>query len=135
MVSVSEFAKRIRKRGQKIEINANKEVVQLGSLVSQAVITATPVDTGRAKGNWFATLGSPTSKTDLESLDPSGQKTISQNNSVIKGRLPLQAIYITNNLPYIKRLNEGWSGQAPAGYVENALREAKVAMKNIRLLK
>ena len=29
--------------------------------------------------------------------------------------------FITNNLPYIKRLNEGWSKQAPAHFIEQVI--------------
>lgn len=129
------FARRIRQHGRNIEVNANREVVKLGSLVSQTVISGTPVDEGFARGNWFATLGSPRLTADFEKKDPSGQETIAENNAIIARRRSGQAVYISNNLPYIKRLNEGWSSQAPAGYVEKAIQAARRAMKGARLLR
>lgn len=32
-------------------------------------------------------------------------------------------IVIENDLPYVERLNEGWSSQAPAGYVDAILQK------------
>lgn len=133
--SLNDFARRIKRHGIRIEANANKEVIQLGGLVSQTVITATPVDEGTARGNWFATVSAPRRSADEKVKDPSGSNRITQNAAAMSARLSGQAIYITNNLPYIKRLNEGWSAQAPAGYVEAAVRTARAAIKRIRLLK
>lgn len=35
------------------------------------------------------------------------------------------AVYITNNVPHIERLNEGWSQQTSPGFFERALLQAK----------
>ncbi len=134
MGNLSKFSKRMKTLGKRIETNANKEAIQLGSLISQTVILATPVDEGTARANWFATLGVPERFADFNAADPSGQLTISRNDASIQKQTE-QTIYITNNLPYIKRLNDGWSAQAPAGYVEAAVDVAKKKMKEIRLLK
>ena len=134
-INLEQFAKRIKQHGRAVEVNANKGVIQLAALVSQTVISATPHDQGVARANWFATMGFPKSSFDLELKDFSGVETISKNNRIIAGRLPTQSVYITNNLPYIKRLNEGHSGQAPAGYVETAIKTARAAAKKLRLLK
>jgi hypothetical protein len=37
-------------------------------------------------------------------------------------------MHITNNLPYIVRLNQGYSAQAPAGYVEQGVLAARRAI-------
>lgn len=43
--------------------------------------------------------------------------------SSLVGLRPYSITYIMNGLPYAKRLNEGWSKQAPAGWVELAVAE------------
>lgn len=136
MADLNKFSKRMKQIARRIEVNVDKGVVKLGSLIQQTVITATPVDTGRARGNWFASLGSPRLAADENSKDLTGAGRISSNDAIINSRGADQSIYITNNLPYIKRLNEGSSQQAPAGFVEKAVSTARRALRNeIRLLR
>jgi hypothetical protein len=134
--SLRDFAKKIRKYGANVEFYSNKEVRQLGILVQQTLITSTPVDTGRARNNWIATLGTPSSEIkEASKYERNARSTISSNTAEIEKRQPEQSIYISNNLPYIKRLNDGYSAQAPAGFVEAALVRAQNAIKKIRLLR
>ena len=105
--------------------------------VSSGIIKGTPVDTGRAKNNWFLSVGSPDYRT-TESVDStkkgsiSGSKIaeISEPISVAVGDI----FYITNNLPYIYRLEfKGWSDQASAGWVrKNVQQFNKLLESNIR---
>ena len=119
----------------------------IGSIMSQAIratlfqistgiIKGTPVDTGRAKNNWFVSVGSPEYRT-TESVDStrqgsmSGEKIAEVNESVSVAVGDI--FYITNNLPYIYRLEfEGWSDQAPAGWVrKNVQQFNKLLVSNI----
>ena len=99
-------SKRIDKRGQDI---FRAVYIRLFS----AVIRDTPVDTGRARGNWqISSKGPATGVLDVE--DKSGSITINTVNTfrLDKGKV----VYLTNNLPYINRLEyDGWSKQAPGG--------------------
>lgn len=134
MSDLDGFSKRIKDIAQSITTNVDKEVIQAGILVQQAVILATPVDTGRARGNWLASLGLPI-ESPSEREDQSGHVTVSENNSIITGRKTGQNIYITNNLPYINKLNNGYSAQAPAMFVEKASQVAITYLKNTRVVK
>lgn len=82
------------------------------------VILRTPVATGRARGNWPCTIGAPAIG-ELGTKDPSGRATIANATAVgLAWRARTGAsILITNNLPYIERLEHGYSKQAPAGMV------------------
>ncbi len=86
------------------------------------IVLRTPVDLGRARGNWQTTIGAPAQGT-VEAFDPSGQATISNAAAVLENVAGDQVVWMTNNLPYIKRLEEGWSGQAPAGMVAVTIAE------------
>ena len=90
--------------------------------VFRRIIHGTPVDTGRAKGNWQCTTGSMASGT-VEKLDKSGSATIAAMRAEVSGWTPKDDLpaFITNNLPYIQRLNEGHSEQAPPHFIEQVV--------------
>ena len=79
------------------------------------VIKSTPVDTGRARGNWQTAVGTPPSD-QLERDDKSGAQAIAE----VEANTPPgagQQTYLVNNLPYIMALEEGSSKKAPEGMV------------------
>lgn len=86
------------------------------------IILGTPVDTGRARGNWQASTGSPANG-EVDVLDPTGAIAIAAMVSEVVAWTPKDDLpaFITNNLPYIQRLNEGWSKQAPAHFIEQVI--------------
>lgn len=72
----------------------------------------TPVDTGRARGNWQIGIGNdPTS--ELERKGYAGGEELQKLDNLESE----ETIYISNNLSYIRRLEYGWSKQAPQGMV------------------
>lgn len=82
-----------------------------------SVVMDTPVDTGRAAGNWLITTGNPSTLV-LDRVDPSYQQV---TREIMEGT-PAgggQVTYLSNNLPYIARIEyEGWSHtKAPEGMV------------------
>jgi len=81
------------------------------------VIRMSPVDTGRFRGNWQAAVGTIPSGT-IEALDPSGNTVIAKVSGVTEGMNPGDVIYMSNNLPYAQRLEDGYSQQAPSGMVK-----------------
>lgn len=96
-----------------------------------SVIKDTPVDTGRAKGNWQTTIGAPASGMvdrlgESEALADVSQQTASFGAGKV--------IYLSNNLPYIYRLEyDGWSKQAPGGMLrKNVARIQSIVAKAAR---
>lgn len=105
-MSFNDVTARIQQR-----IDSQVRAVTIG--VFSSVIKMTPVDTGRAKGNWQCTIGSPASG-DTTRLGESGSL------SEVLETTPREAgekVYLTNNLPYIQKLEYGHSTQAPSGMV------------------
>ena len=79
------------------------------------VIMATPVDTGRLRGNWQTTINSPAGAATARD-DPSGAAALAEAMANL-GSLA-DVVWFTNNLPYAERIEyEGWSRQAPEGMV------------------
>jgi len=123
----------MKKRGARIEKNVNRLAVRTMGAIIQTVTVATPVDTGRARGNWQASLGTGISTTSPRT-DKSGAATIAQGISRIAARRAGQDIHLTNNLPYIGRLDEGHSAQAPAGFIERAVQVGVNAVNRGRIV-
>jgi hypothetical protein len=93
-------------------------------VADQVAITQTPVDTGRARGNWRVGIGGrPTGYSD-EDRDASA--AMAQGSSAINTwKSGEGSIYITNNVPYIVPLDEGSSAQAPNGMSAAAVQAAR----------
>jgi hypothetical protein len=93
------------------------------------VIRSTPVDEGRARANWFATGQQPSVKlTNQEDLSRNGDDTAFAVATAVDKLKDWSVITLTNNLPYINKLEfggygdgpkttNGYSKQAPAGMV------------------
>lgn len=105
---------------KKVLDRLEKTVVSVALLAHAQIVQTTPVDTGRAKANWFLDINNVDVKLVEPNYDNEGEALArSQSYDIDK------AIFISNNLPYIRRLNEGYSDQAPAGFVDGAIQVAK----------
>ncbi|MGI4886102.1 MAG: hypothetical protein ACRYFR_14190 [Janthinobacterium lividum] len=93
--------------------------------VADNIAAATPVDKGRARANWNLSAEAP----DLTTTESTTQQSYDAEQFTGEGK----ALYVSNGLPYIERLNEGSSVQAPANFVEQgvmlAKRQAETAAK------
>jgi hypothetical protein len=136
MATIRQFQHNIGVLAASVVKNADKTVRTVAIVADQALVMATPVDTGRARANWIAGLGSASSSV-TDAVDKTGQSAINQAAGVISQYRggPGAAIHITNNLPYIQTLDEGSSVQAPAGFVRLALKKAADAVDGAELLK
>lgn len=122
----------IKRFSEKARAAAEKIVRETEIELYSAVILQTPVDTGRARGNWFFSTDVPSDRV-TDQADTSGQTTISVMQSEARSAKFPRAAILTNNLPYAIPLEEGSSAQAPAGMVRvNAKRAAAVVAAKIR---
>ena len=140
-MSMNSIVNRVNKR---IDTVIRKSTIELFG----SVIKMTPVDTGRAKGNWQCSIGSPiTSETDrLDSAalgSTNGSVAFSEVTKTVKGTG--HVVWLTNNVPYIRKLEysppgKGGSTQAPGGMVRLSLQRfgsifadaTKASMSEIR---
>lgn len=81
-----------------------------------AIIKASPVDTGRFRGNWQTTGATPATGL-IAGVDLTGGKAINSSATFINNAPNWYQFTLTNNLPYAQRLEYGWSKQAPVGMV------------------
>lgn len=121
MASMGDLGKAMKKTAQRVSTNADRLVRRCALAIDAAVVLATPVDTGRARANWQVEVGQAPTGVVLKT-DQGGGATIAAGQGAIETYNGEKGgVFITNNLPYIERLNEGWSAQAPAGFVEVAV--------------
>lgn len=81
--------------------------------------TGTPVDTGHARANWILSTGSPGTG------QVAGTRGDGNVASILTWSLSDGPIFVNNNVPYILRLNDGWSAQQPSGFIERAIDESQ----------
>lgn len=114
-----------------------EELVKLVRLLSldllRRVVLKTPVDEGRARGNWQLAIES-TTEAEVSTIRNNGEANSSGAASDAAGAVnealgalgslqPFQTVFVFNNVPYILRLEHGWSKQAPSGMVALSLQE------------
>ncbi|MDO8065557.1 HK97 gp10 family phage protein [Janthinobacterium sp. SUN206] len=84
---------------------------------------------GRFRANWQLSIGSPAAGVrDL--IDKDGSATLAAHGSTISAAKAGDVIYLVNNLPYAKRIEEGWSRQAPVGVVMLTVVEFRTIVDN-----
>tara|TARA_Y100001937_G_scaffold4998_1_gene6611 strand:- start:515 stop:910 length:396 start_codon:yes stop_codon:yes gene_type:complete len=100
---------------RKIKETHNKIVRTATIDLFSGVIRDTPVDTGRARGNWVTQVGLPAQE-EIERDDPDGSLAIAEVISETP-ELAGREVFLSNALPYIEGLENGRSMQSPAGMV------------------
>lgn len=148
-MSLREFSVRIDRRADNLAREVNKVVRNVALAVDQKVVLATPIDTGRARSNWLVSLGAPRedviepygrslyydSETRGQVTGPigprgggagiNGKGALAQARAALaplrNSRRATQPVFITNNVAYIGRLNDGYSAQAPAMFVQQSI--------------
>lgn len=101
---------------QKLEQRAAKLIAETGCGLYQSAADATPVRSGRARANWRCSVGSAQFSADESTRFDSGRA-----QAAFGDVSPGDILYVTNSVPYIERLERGYSVQAPAGIAGNAI--------------
>lgn len=124
-----DLANDVDKLGDKIAQSASDHAVKTALTIVGDLVYHTPVDTSQALSNWDVTIGAPVSDPHGPYFAGKGGSTQRQSaaqalnvaKDTLKNKKPGETIFIANTLPYIRRLNDGYSQQVPAGFVERAL--------------
>ena len=120
----ADLNKLCERAGDKAALVVRRAALELQS----GMIERSPVDTGRFKGNWQVGIGSI--NTDASSgEDKSGSGPLGRTAVALETWKPGQTIWLTNSLPYARRLEEGWSQQAPTGVVRLTVQAYSDAVK------
>jgi hypothetical protein len=117
-----------------VDLRKARELIGLAFV--RDVVPSTPVRTGHARRNWQVNWGAPTGQ-ELPGVDAAGGNTVINGEGRIKTgrrRNPFLPLVIENNVPYIGRLNEGSSKQAPPMFVERSIQLAINALPRRKFL-
>lgn len=129
-IPTGSFAARMRIRASTLQASIERGIVTYATTLHRELVETTPKLTGQAAGNWQMSLvgvGSgflpgdrlihPPQRLDYEGYAAAAEAEI---QLFTLG----DTISIYNNVPYISRLNEGYSPQAVTGFVEAAQQTA-----------
>ena len=115
---------------------------EIGNVVEDIALTAlsgivikSPVDTGRFRGNWTVSIGSPSSLSTTNT-DKGGSATIQKGQTVIARYSEMDGfpnVWLQNNLPYAAPLEHGHSKQAPNGMVALTVAEIQSLYSTVNL--
>ena len=122
-----DFAAQLKEFEKMTNQKADKVFRQTCLQLSNDIIFDTPVDKGRARGNWFPEIDSYDTSTGEElGGDKSLQRVINKVASLEIGN----TFTLSNNLNYIVPLEYGHSKQAPVGMVRKNLARFEFILKS-----
>ena len=137
--------RQIRAIARGLERFAERAVIKVTLDFTKAIQQANPVDTGWSRANWVPAVGSP--RTDPVGSRPgSGESftdvaaSASGSAQVLGYKLTGGAVFVSNNVPYISRLNERGAvrarnsvGQVEGpGFVQRSIEQAVRAAQTLR---
>lgn len=136
-----DLSKDIRAISKTLDSQASEAAKGAALVIVSDLAHKTPVDTSKALSNWRIGIGqkpalaiaphTPGRKGSTQ--EQSAAATIAAAKAQLANKKPGQSIWISNVLPYIRRLNEGYSTQAPAGFVERAILLARKFFEKVRI--
>jgi len=142
MADPEQFAARLRAIAEGVELNSGRAVKDAAAAALVALVRLTPVGgpptsprdphPGLARSNWHVLAGEATARVQREATTEGD--AVGAGLAVINGLGRPDAVTISNPVPYINKLNDGSSSQAPAGFVQAALAAASTALRRVRLL-
>ena len=109
------------------DLPAHNELVlkRLAFEAFKRIIFRTPVDTGRLRGNWQASVGQPKTN-QLQREDKPGSATLAAGLSALSDIPPGTVVWITNNLPYAEAIENGHGAKnVPGQMVGRTLEELR----------
>ncbi|MEA2091119.1 MAG: HK97 gp10 family phage protein [Campylobacterota bacterium] len=99
------------------------------------IIKDVPVLSGRARSSFFLDINKFSDK-ETNTTDKSGDKTIANAVSKANEYKLCDTVTIVSNLPYIERLEYGYSKKSPNGFMRlNIIRWSKIVDKEAKKIK
>lgn len=144
---MSETERAVQRTIKFIELSITDELRAAALAIEAEIVAGSPVDTGRFRANWVASVGNPSGEiignTDQQRAAKKRQKStksgkrrgVFQRPALVTGksrwgkaffardgRIIALKLWLSNNLPYAIPLVAGDSDQAEPGWLEGAIR-------------
>lgn len=124
------FAIDMDKFAKKCITNADMVIRKVVLDIGRSVVDQTPVGDptrwkskppagysgGHARANWSHSMGDIVTQ-EFDAIDKSGNVSIQRIAASLPGNAAGNVHFIQNSVPYIQALEDGHSGQAPAGFI------------------
>lgn len=123
-INIHEVDADLKKFAAAIGVDLGLAIEKVATDLHTKIVKRTPVDTGRARASWDATVGEPSDYVPAE--DDTTEKPFAPGK--IDGTKP---VFIVSNLVYIEALENGHSGQAPNGMVSISVAESKAEIDTL----
>ncbi len=139
--SLLDLAARLDRIADGLDDDLKGAKTAVAGAVVRYLLDHTPVDTTEALSNWRASRGTALTGAIPPLVAGKGGSTRSASLSaalaaamtVIEAASGQELLVIFNNVPYIQRLNDGYSAQAPAGWVEQAVLVGRSTARNYKI--
>jgi hypothetical protein len=120
--NLSSFKLDLEREAKKLDVELEQLLRRIMLQLLRDVVLETPVDTGRARGNWQVSInkspeGEIEPKADVISEGLATLVDLKQN--------PYAVVYLTNNVSYIKYLEEGTSQRGGKHMLARGLERVK----------
>lgn len=110
------FDAQIKKFLKETEIELTKEARRFAGFVYAEAVARSPIDTGEYQASWRIAVNTP----DLSVANGKALNTAQQIGK-LKQVKPGDTIFVSNNVPYALKLENGHSQQAPLGVLNQAI--------------
>lgn len=122
------FSKQMEQFAKKANRSVEQTIRGTAIKLFSAVISGSPVDTGRFRANWMIGGAMPAGGVTSDT-DKSGSKTVNSMASYVNSAITVDSFTLSNNLPYARTIEfggypgdgpetiGGYSKQAPQGVV------------------
>lgn len=117
------FEQDLRRLADRLDVEVTTVVKRTSLDIFTRIVRKTPVDKGRARASWNISAGQPDDSVVQEAGGQAGADARAQAKANAFDLSKVQAVFITNALPYIEPLENGHSSQAPRGMVRISLHE------------
>jgi hypothetical protein len=147
MVDIVQFSKNMRKRGSQVENGASVLVKRVSKKILKELCFTSPAKTGRTRSNYRVSIGGRT-RSVIEPYAPApkgvtlgmGERAnATAAYNVGKAKIdgisgPIRkSITISNSVPYLQRLNDGYTNQTAAGFIERAVDQGRGLIPQFRV--
>ncbi|MEC9061551.1 MAG: hypothetical protein VYC55_08095 [Pseudomonadota bacterium] len=92
-------------------------------------VVKTPVDQGIAINSWYCSLGATNNGEGERAPDLSGSASIAAIQKAVGSMELGDKLLLYSNLPYIVRLEDGYSLQAPSGMIKTTVAEFPITVR------
>lgn len=135
MATLRQLAARLNALADDADDIADEAKARYAIEIVRALLPATPVDTSRALSNWRVGTGvsaaiPPHVAGEMGSTERASTSiALAEAEAAIRANRAADTLVIFNAVPYIRKLNEGSSRQAPAGFIEKAVLAGRLAAR------